>query len=208
MALLSEPEIIPTLILLFCCIFQKIALELFLPRFLWWLSIPSEGRGGRESGRACQPCCRGCSSGRTPFPSLNLNSMTFRVHGFISVQISVLLVIWGISGIQKLGLDKGGRADHRVRREAFAVKFWEREREPTGAVPQPENYTSSFIRRARGGVVVGTRVSRADSPSPGVWCCISGRSTAPSANIRKAVRTEREGKQTQRMDCHHTQTQK
>ena len=99
---------------------------------------------------------------------------------------------------RKLGLDKGGRADHRARREAFAVKFWERERESTGTVPQPENYTSSFIRRARGGVVVGTRVSRADSPSPGVWCCISGRSTAPSANIRKAVRTEREGKQTQR----------
>ena len=31
---------------------------------------------------------------------------------------------------RKLGLDKGGRADHRTRREAFAVKFWEREREP------------------------------------------------------------------------------
>ena len=77
MALLSEPEMIPTLILLFCCIFQKIVLELFLLRFLWWLSIPSEGRGGGEGGRACQPCCRGCSSGRTPFPSLNLNFMTF-----------------------------------------------------------------------------------------------------------------------------------
>ena len=91
MALLSEPEMIPTLILLFCCTFQKIALELFLLRFLWWLSIPSEGRGGtwkmllsfkiifgnKYDGRACQPCCRGCSSGRTPFPSLNLNFMTF-----------------------------------------------------------------------------------------------------------------------------------
>lgn len=100
---------------------------------------------------------------------------------------------------RKLGLDKGGRADHRTRRDAFAVKFWEREREPTGAVPQPKNYTSSFVRRARGGVAVGTRES---------WCCFSGQSTAPTANIRKAVHTEREGKQTQRRDCHHTQTQK
>lgn len=45
MALFSEPEMIPTLILLFCLIFQKTALELFLLRFLWWLNIPSKERG-------------------------------------------------------------------------------------------------------------------------------------------------------------------
>lgn len=106
---------------------------------------------------------------------------------------------------RKLGLDKGGRADHRTRREAFAVKFWEREREPTGAVPQPENYTSSFFRRARGGVAVGTRVGRADGP--GVWCCISGQSAAPNANIRKAVSTERRKADTEKGLPSYTNTE-
>ena len=50
MALFSEPEIIPTLILLFCFIFQKIALELFPLRFLWWLNIPSKEGAGASGG--------------------------------------------------------------------------------------------------------------------------------------------------------------
>lgn len=90
-----------------------------------------------------------------------------------------------------LGLNKGGRADHRTRREGFAVKFWEREKEPTGAVPQPENYTSSFVRRARGGVAVGTRVSRADGP--GVWCCISGLTSERQWAPRQKENRYREG---------------
>ena len=51
--------------------------------------------------------------------------------------------------------------------ETFAAKLWERWRKRKGESPQPENYTSSFIRRARKGTGVRTRVSRADGPGFG-----------------------------------------
>lgn len=159
--MVSEPGMIPTLILLF--FFQKIAPELFLFLFLLWLNILKEVRGRKREAETRPPFCRGCLTERTWFRenifsppwTWALPTWNASVHGPISVGISIpaahLGDKWRRRKPRELGPEKGGKQTAKLEGRFLQWSFGRDEGSWRGKSTQPENYLLHSSEGARRG---------------------------------------------------------